>query len=47
MAGAEVAFEFSTLADVYIANAEIDYGDGWDYDGVLDPPVAQPRRRAR
>ena len=35
MAGAEVVFEFSSLADVYIANAEIDYGDGWDYDAFL------------
>ena len=31
MAGAEVAYPFRDLASVYLANAEIDYGAGWDY----------------
>jgi hypothetical protein len=35
MAGSEVAFEMRDLASVYIANAEIDYGDGWDYKAFL------------
>lgn len=35
MAGAEVALEMHALADVYIANAELDYGDGWDYRAFL------------
>jgi hypothetical protein len=35
MASAEVATEFKALAQVYIADAEIDYGDGWDYTGFL------------
>jgi Clostripain family len=35
MAGAEVAWEFREVADVYIGDAEIDYGDGWDYAAFL------------
>lgn len=35
MGGAEVAYELRDLAAVYVANAEIDYGDGWDYEGAL------------
>lgn len=35
MAGAEVAYPFRTLAQVYIADAEIDYGNGWDYATTL------------
>ncbi|HEY6561006.1 MAG TPA: clostripain-related cysteine peptidase [Polyangiaceae bacterium] len=35
MAGAEVVSEFSKLARVYIADAEIDYGAGWDYDAAF------------
>jgi hypothetical protein len=35
MSSAEVALELHTLADVYIANAELDYGDGWDYSAFL------------
>jgi hypothetical protein len=35
MASAEVALEMQGLADVYIANAELDYGDGWDYQAFL------------
>ncbi len=35
MAGAEVVFPFRDLARAYIANAEIDYGNGWDYTTTL------------
>jgi hypothetical protein len=35
MAGAEVVSEFSRLTRVYIADAEIDYGAGWDYDAAF------------
>lgn len=35
MAGAEVAYPFRDLTKVYIANAEIDYGAGWDYTATL------------
>jgi hypothetical protein len=35
MASAEVALELHSLADIYIANAELDYGDGWDYSAFL------------
>jgi len=35
MAGAEVAYPFKDLASVYIANAEIDYGNGWDYTATF------------
>jgi hypothetical protein len=35
MAGAEVAYPFRDLAKVYIANAELDYGNGWDYAATL------------
>jgi len=35
MAGAEVAYPFKNLASTYIANAEIDYGAGWDYTATF------------
>ena len=35
MAGAEIAYPFKALASVYIANAEIDYGNGWDYTATF------------
>jgi hypothetical protein len=35
MAGAEVAYPFRKLASLYIANAEIDYGNGWDYTATF------------
>lgn len=35
MAGAEIVAELAPLADVYIADAEIDYGAGWDYEHTL------------
>jgi len=36
MAGAEVTWAVKGLAQVYIADAEIDYGDGWDYKAFFD-----------
>jgi hypothetical protein len=42
MGGAEVAFPFRGLASVYIANAEIDYGSGWDYAATLSYIAANP-----
>jgi hypothetical protein len=35
MGTAEVAYALRNLSKVYIANAEIDYGDGWDYEHTL------------
>ena len=47
MGGVEVVSELEDLAPVYIANAEIDYGDGWDYDKTMtflsDHPATSPR----
>lgn len=36
MMGAEVAHEFRTIAKTYIACAEIDFGNGWDYTATLN-----------
>jgi Clostripain family len=36
MGGLEPVLEEADLAKLYIANPEIDYGDGWDYAAVLD-----------
>ncbi len=35
MAGAEIAYPFRDLAAVYLADAEIDYGPGWNYRQTL------------
>jgi hypothetical protein len=35
MAGAEVVYPFRDVSRVYIANAEIDYGPGWDYTATF------------
>lgn len=35
MSGAEVAYPFRDLTDTYFAAAEIDYGNGWDYEATL------------
>lgn len=35
MAGNEVVWEFRDLAAAYLADAEIDFGDGWDYDATF------------
>lgn len=42
MAGAEVAFPFRELTDIYIAAAEIDYGNGWDYEATLSHFAQNP-----
>lgn len=42
MQGAEVAYPFKDLATVYIANAEIDYGNGWDYTATFSYLAANP-----
>ena len=36
MGGAELLYEYGDLTQVYIANPEIDYGDGWDYTAVFN-----------
>lgn len=46
MAGAEVVFPFRDLARAYIANAEIDYGNGWDYTTTLSYIAAHPNADA-
>jgi hypothetical protein len=47
MAGAEVTATVKDLAKTYLANAEIDYGAGWDYGATLtwiaQHPDAAPR----
>ena len=35
MSGVEVMAPFESLAKVFIANAEIDYGRGWDYENTF------------
>jgi Clostripain family len=35
MAGAEIVYPFRDVSRVYIANAEIDYGPGWDFTATL------------
>ncbi len=47
MAGAEVVFELSPLSEIYIANAEIDYGAGWDYTATFSWLAAHPDATAR
>jgi cysteine peptidase C11 family protein len=42
MAGAEIAYPFKSLAAVYLANAEIDYGAGWDYTATFTYLAANP-----
>lgn len=42
MSGPEVAYPFRQLTHVYIANAEIDYGAGWDYTATLSHIAANP-----
>ncbi len=36
MGGAETITAFQHLAEVFLADAELDYGDGWDYTATLD-----------
>jgi Clostripain family len=42
MAGAEIVYPFRSVSRVYIANAEIDYGPGWDYTATLTHLAANP-----
>ncbi len=42
MGGAEVAYPFRDLTVTYNADAEIDYGDGWDYTATLSDFSARP-----
>ena len=35
MGGVEVLVDFHEFCDVFIANPEIDYGDGWDFNSTL------------
>ena len=42
----EVAASLTDTTKVFIANAEIDYGDGWDYDAVLSWLAAHPTASA-
>ncbi|GAB4202477.1 MAG: hypothetical protein OHK0013_15760 [Sandaracinaceae bacterium] len=35
LGAAEVSHALADLSEIYIANAEIDYGDGWDYEAML------------
>jgi hypothetical protein len=47
MAGLEVAYEFREITSMYIANAELDYGDGWDYTATLNRLGAMPTQSTR
>jgi hypothetical protein len=42
MGGVETAFEARELAQVIVGSAELDYGDGWDYQGFLSYLGAHP-----
>jgi hypothetical protein len=50
MGGAETITAFEDVAAVFIADAELDYGDGWDYQATFsrlsDEPAATPRELA-
>jgi len=42
LGSAEVAYLFKDIAQVYIANAELDFGDGWNYKDTLTALAANP-----
>ncbi len=42
MGGVELIYEFMDITKYYIANAEIDYGDGWDYKKTFSYLSANP-----
>jgi hypothetical protein len=50
MGGAESITAFEELAEVFVGNAELDYGDGWDYQATFswlsENPAADPRELA-
>lgn len=43
LGGAEPAYAFKDLSKVYIANAEIDYGSGWNYTDTLSLIARNPQ----
>jgi hypothetical protein len=47
MAGVETAAPFANLAKAFIGDAEIDYGDGWDYTASLTWLAANPSSTAQ
>jgi hypothetical protein len=47
MGGAESISAFSDLSQVYLAEAELDYGDGWDYATTLTWLSENPTASAR
>lgn len=44
MGGAELVAQFAPLTRLYIANAEIDYGDGWNYAPTLQALDRMPEQ---
>lgn len=42
MAGAEILAQFAPLTQLFIADAELDFGDGWDYKNTLEYLDANP-----
>ncbi|PIG97458.1 clostripain-related cysteine peptidase [Deinococcus sp. UR1] len=42
MGGAEILAEFAPLTQLFIADAEIDFGDGWDYKNTFEYLNANP-----
>lgn len=42
MGGAELIAQFAPLTQLYIADAEVDFGDGWDYENTLGYLDANP-----
>jgi len=42
MAGAEILAEFASLTELYIANAELDYGPGWNYRATFSALADEP-----
>jgi hypothetical protein len=47
MGGAEVLSDFTDITDILIANPEIDYGDGWDYNASLNWLASNPNSTGR
>ncbi|MBB6098847.1 hypothetical protein HNR42_002282 [Deinobacterium chartae] len=47
MGGVELFDEFATVTDLYFADAELDYGDGWDYTAAFGYLRAHPAASAR
>jgi hypothetical protein len=47
LAGNEVAYEFRSLAKTYLACAEMDFGDGWDYKNTFSYISNNPKAEAK